>query len=539
MSTSAVRAEPPRVPRPSLAQTALSLPSRAVAVFSGPLGLALKIALLAIVNALATWAAIVLAADEKWIAFAVLVATTLGIDAVYLSRRALPLKFLIPGTLLLLAFQVVPIFYTLAIAFTNYSTGHVLAKNEAIEGIEGNTLAPPANGKSYQMAAARNADGDLVLLLADEDTGATFVGTREKLTPIDRSTVKIDELGIAGAQGYKLVQGSELAALDRELTAFTVPTQGSAAIRPEGLDTAVELEPTLRYDEAHDRFVRFSDGTVFTDNGKGSFIARNGEELEPGWKTTVGLTNFDKIVHNPLVRDPFLRVFVWTFAFAALAVGISFVLGLFLAITLDKPEMRFQRLYRVALVLPYAIPGFLSLLVWQGLLNDDFGVVNKLLHIDVPWLFDSNWAKVSVVLVSVWLTVPYFFLVSLGALQSIPAELTEAARVDGGGAWQVFRKVTLPLLLIVVAPLLIASFAFNFNNFGNIYFLTGGGPQSSDQTTAGDTDILISYTYKLAFSSGKGQDYALASAVAVIIFLIVASISSLAFWRTNQLENVR
>ena len=169
-------------------------------------------------------------------------------------------------------------------------------------------------------------------------------------------------------------------------------------------------------------------------------------------------------------------MFIWTFVFAALTVLLSFALGLLLAVTLDKPGMRLQKLYRSLLVMPYAIPGFLSLLVWQGLLNDDFGVVNRVLHTDIPWLFDGNWAKVSVIMVSLWLTFPYFFLVSLGALQSIPAELKEAARVDGGGAWQVFRKVTLPLLLIVVAPLMIASFAFNFNNFGNIYFLTGGGP---------------------------------------------------------------
>ncbi len=537
MSTTAVRAEP--LPRPSLAQSALAYPSRIVAVFSGPVGLVLKIVLLAIVNALAVWAAVVLVADRKWVAVAVLAAATILIDVAYLTQRALPLKFLIPGTLTLLAFQVVPILYTVQLAFTNYSTGHILTKDEAIEGIKGVTLAPPANGKSYLMTPARDAEGNLVLLLADEDTGATFVGTPEALTPIDKSSVQIDELGIAGAEGYTIVKGKDLAGIDRQLTGFTVPTSAGAAIRPEGLDAAIELAPTLRYDAANDRFVRIANGMVFSDNGKGSFVAKNGEELEPGWKTTVGFTNFDKIIHNPLVRDPFLRVFVWTFAFACLAVLISFVLGLFLAITLDRPGMSMQRTYRVLLVLPYAIPGFLSLLVWQGLLNDDFGVVNKLLHIDVPWLFDSNWAKVSVILVSVWLTFPYFFLVSLGALQSIPAELTEAARVDGGGPWQVFRKVTLPLLLIVVAPLLIASFAFNFNNFGNIYFLTGGGPQSSDQTTAGDTDILISYTYKLAFSSGKGQDYALASAVAMIIFMITAIIVSIAFWRTKQLENMR
>jgi ABC-type sugar transport system permease subunit len=232
-------------------------------------------------------------------------------------------------------------------------------------------------------------------------------------------------------------------------------------------------------------------------------------------------------------------VFVWTFAFATITVLLSFAVGLFLAIALDNPAMRFQKLYRALLIMPYALPGFLSLLVWQGLLNDDFGVVNRVFHTNIPWLFDGNWAKVSVIMVSLWLTFPYFFLVSMGALQSIPSELKEAARVDGGGAWQVFRKVTFPLLLIVVGPLMIASFAFNFNNFGNIYLLTGGGPATNDQTTAGATDILISYTYKLAFASGKGNDYGLAAAIALIIFFIVASISALTFWKTKALESVR
>jgi arabinogalactan oligomer/maltooligosaccharide transport system permease protein len=216
---------------------------------------------------------------------------------------------------------------------------------------------------------------------------------------------------------------------------------------------------------------------------------------------------------------------------------LSFALGLFLAITLDKPGLRFRLFYRSALVLPYAIPGFLSLLVWQGLLNDDFGVVNRILHLHIPWLFDPTWAKASVILVSTWLTVPYFFLVSLGALQSIPSELKEAARVDGGSAWQVFRKVTLPLLLVAVAPLMIASFALNFNNFGNIFLLTGGGP-ATDQGVAGATDILISYTYKLAFASGKGGDYALASAIAIVIFFVVATISAVSFSRTKALEGI-
>jgi arabinogalactan oligomer/maltooligosaccharide transport system permease protein len=137
------------------------------------------------------------------------------------------------------------------------------------------------------------------------------------------------------------------------------------------------------------------------------------------------------------------------------------------------------------------------------------------------------------------LTFPYFFLVCLGALQSIPGDLVEAAKVDGAGGWAVFRRITLPLLLISTAPLLIASFAFNFNNFNNVFLLTGGGPSTNDQSVAGATDILISYTYKLAFSAGQGEQYSTAAAISIIIFLIVGTISGLLFWKTKALETLR
>ncbi|MDQ3822529.1 MAG: ABC transporter permease subunit [Actinomycetota bacterium] len=507
-------------------------------MFSGTVGLALKVALLAILNAIAVWAAVVLVDDGKWVALAVLAAATVAIDAIYLSRRAVPAKFLVPGTVFLLAFSVIPILYTVNVAFSNWSTGHVLVKEEAIDGIQRNSLSIPPDGRSYVMAPARD-DGELVLLLVDEATGKPFLGTRDGLEPLPEGSVRVDEVGtIVSAESYRLVRGPELVALDRELSKFLVPTEGSAAIRPEGLGAAVELEPTMRYDPKTDTFTRIESGLVFRDNGRGSFVAPTGEELEPGWRTRVGFDNFTRIVDDPLVQKPFVRVFIWTFAFAFLTVVLSFALGLFLAIALDVPGMRFQRTYRSLLVVPYAIPGFLSTLVWAGLLNDDFGVVNRILHTDIPWLFDGNWAKVSIILVSVWLTAPYFFLVSLGALQSIPNELVEAARVDGGGPWQVFRKITLPLLFVAVAPLMIASFAFNFNNFGNIYLLTRGGPAAGDESIAGATDILITYTYKLAIESGKGQDFALASAISILIFFIVASISAVGFWRTKSLENL-
>jgi arabinogalactan oligomer / maltooligosaccharide transport system permease protein len=326
------------------------------------------------------------------------------------------------------------------------------------------------------MAPARDEDGELVLLLVDETTGKPFLGTREGLEPLDEGALALGELGTIerAPEGYEIVEGPALLAIDAELSAYTVPTE-AGAIRPEGTELALDLEPTLRYDRVSDTFTRLEDGTVFRDNGRGSFVA-GAEELEPGWRTNIGLANFKAVATDPLIREPFLRVFVWTFIFAASIVLVSFALGLFLAIVLDKRTLRFRRAYQLVLIVPYALPAFLAVLIWGGLLNDDFGVVNSLLPFDVPWLFDPLWAKVSVIAVSVWLTVPYFLLVCLGSLQSIPAELTEAARVDGGGGWAIFRRVTLPLLLVVVAPLMIASFALNFNNFVNIYLLTAGGP---------------------------------------------------------------
>jgi arabinogalactan oligomer/maltooligosaccharide transport system permease protein len=462
-----------------------------------------------------------------------------AIDAIYFAPKwSLPLKFLLPGTIFLVAFQLIPVLYTINVAFTNYSTGHILSKSEAIDSIEQNSLTEAANGGSYSMTLMRDDDGNLVLALLDEDTGKTYIGTKEGLRPIPRAGVTIADGVITAAPGYKQLQGSDFAGLDRELSNYKVPVGGGKAIQPQGFDTAVVLEPTYRYDAGRDAFVRISDGAVFKDNGSGAFVAPSGDEIEPGWKTYIGMHNFSRIAHNKLIREPFLKVLIWTMFFATAVVFVSFALGLLLAIALNKPGLRFQRTYRVILVIPYAVPAFLSLLVWQGLLNDDFGVVNGIFHTDIPWLFDPWWARFSVIFVSVWLTVPYFFLVSLGALQSIPRELTEAAQVDGGGAWQVFRKVTLPLLLVAVAPLMIASFAFNFNNFNNIYLLTAGGPAMGDSPIAGATDILISYTYKIAFTAGKGQDYGLATAIGIIIFFIVATISAISFSRTKALENL-
>ena len=231
----------------------------------------------------------------------------------------------------------------------------------------------------------------------------------------------------------------------------------------------------------------------------------------------------------------------WTFTFAIASVILTFSLGLFLAVTFNREDMRGKKIYRVLMILPYAFPAFLSGLVWSGILNPQFGWLNQTLlgGAEIGWLTDPVLAKISVLVVNLWLGFPYMFLVCTGALQSLPNELDEAARMDGAGAWRVFRSIKLPLLLVSIAPLLIASFAFNFNNFNVIYMLTGGGPRFEDTSRdIGSTDILITLVYKVAFGQGTGRDYGLASALAIVIFIIVATVSAISFKQTKALEEV-
>jgi arabinogalactan oligomer/maltooligosaccharide transport system permease protein len=155
----------------------------------------------------------------------------------------------------------------------------------------------------------------------------------------------------------------------------------------------------------------------------------------------------------------------------------------------------------------------------------------------VNW-FGGPWsAMAAVLLVQLWMGYPYMFLVCTGALQSIPADLREAAAVDGAKPLYAFRTVTFPLLLIALAPLLITSFAFNFNNFNAIYLVSEGGPFPADNPRIGATDLLITYTYRLAFGS-QGAQYGFAAAVSIFIFLIVAVVSIIGFRRTHVLEEI-
>jgi arabinogalactan oligomer/maltooligosaccharide transport system permease protein len=510
-----------------------------ISLFSGLGGLIAKVVLLCILNGITGWAIIVLFTQDRALWALGTLAVLVLFDYIYLvPNRFLPAKFMLPGSVLLISFVIVPIFFTINTAFQKYSTGHVLTKIEAIEtNLEQNVVQ---GERFFRMAPTRDASGELVLVLVDDTTGQAYLGRTTGLQDIDPASVGVDDFGyLTPPPGLTLIEGEELFAIDAELADFLVPLDDGGFIRTEGVSGAYDSVPGFEYDSARDTMIATDTGVEYIDNGRGSFASANGDELVVGWREYIGFENFTAVITNPLVRQPFLRAFIWTVVFAGSTVLLSFAVGLFLAKVLDKQRLRMKKAYRSMLVIPYAIPGFLSLLVFRGLLNEDYGVINQLLPFDPPWLFDPWWARASVILVSVWLTTPYFMLVCMGALQSIPGELVEAARVDGAGRWQVFRKVTLPLLLAVVTPLLVASFAYNFNNFNNVFLLTGGGPTTDDQGVAGATDILISYTYKLAFESGKGQDYGLASAISIYIFFIVAAMSASGFMRSKALENMK
>lgn len=263
-----------------------------------------------------------------------------------------------------------------------------------------------------------------------------------------------------------------------------------------------------------------------------------------GYIDNVGFSQFDKIINDPKISGPFLKIFIWTFLYALLSVIFTFIIGLVLALVLNDKNLKGKIIYRTLLIIPWAVPAFISALVWKnGFFNETYGIINKFFLgtfgiAPIKWMNDPFWAKVAVLILNTWLGFPYMMTVTLGALQSIPDELYEASSIDGASPWRQFSKITMPLLMIAVSPLLVMSFAFNFNNFTNIYLLTGGGPAiPGANTPAGSTDILISYTYKLAFD-GRGQDFGFASAISIIIFIIVSGISYVNFKISGAFEEV-
>ncbi|MFP4662046.1 MAG: ABC transporter permease subunit [Halanaerobiales bacterium] len=253
----------------------------------------------------------------------------------------------------------------------------------------------------------------------------------------------------------------------------------------------------------------------------------------------VGLANFRELFSMGSWRETFFRVALWTVVWAVLSTLTTYVLGAFTAIILNNKRIRFRKIIRTILILPWAIPGFVSILIWRGMLNTNFGILNEIMGLlfrlePVSWLENAFWTRTAILLVNLWLGFPYCMILITGILQSVPEDLYEAAIVDGAGPWQKFRYITMPLVWFSIAPLMIMTFAYNFNNFTLIYLLNNGGPlKFGNKGNAGSTDILISWVYKLTLEKNKWN---YASSISLIIFIILAGFSIYNFRRTRSFQ---
>jgi arabinogalactan oligomer / maltooligosaccharide transport system permease protein len=498
-----------------------------------------KIASLAVIDALGVYAIFVLIAQESWLVAIILAAVVVAVNVVYLTPGLLPAKYLTPGILFLLVFQIFLIIYTMYVSLTNFGSGHNSSKDDAINALLLQSQTRVEDSPAYPVKILEQL-GEFYFLVTDADGQALLGGADQPLEEVD---AQMEGNQAVGVDRYTTLDFGGIIANQTEVAALAVPVSddpNEGFLRTTDGSTAYVFVSTLEWDPAADTMTDTTTGTVYSDIGTGAFTAEDGSELLPGWQVNVGLDNYVKAFTEPSIRGPFIYVLIWTFVFAILSVATTFALGLFLAIVFNDPRMKSKRFYRVVVILPYAFPGFLTALVWAGMFNQDFGIINQWFFggADIPWLQDPWLAKIAILTVNLWLGFPYMFLVCTGAIQSIPEDILEAAKADGAGPWGIFRLIKFPLLLVSVAPLLISSFAFNFNNFVLIYFLTQGGPRFPNASiNVGQTDILISMVYKVAFV-GSERDYGLASAFSVIIFVVVGTISWIAFRQTKALEEL-
>jgi arabinogalactan oligomer / maltooligosaccharide transport system permease protein len=251
----------------------------------------------------------------------------------------------------------------------------------------------------------------------------------------------------------------------------------------------------------------------------------------------VGLQTFAEIFTVDIWRSTFFDVLAWTIIWTLVASSLQVSLGIFLAIIVNQKEVRFKKFFRTVLVLPWAVPGFVTILIFAGLFNDSFGAINNdilaFFGVDpIPWMTDEMWARVALILMQGWLGFPYIFIVTTGVLQSIPEDLYEAATIDGASIFAKFKNITLPMILIAMAPIIITQYTFNFNNFNIIYLFNGGGPAVAG-SNAGGTDILVSWIYKLTMQSSQ---YSLAAALTILLSIFVVGIALWQFRRTNSFK---
>ncbi len=265
----------------------------------------------------------------------------------------------------------------------------------------------------------------------------------------------------------------------------------------------------------------------------------------------VGLQNFNTLFSwqsaggGQSYSATFGEILTWTLIWAFLATFTNYFLGMFVAMMINKKGIRLKKMWRTILVMTVAIPQFISLLyvskmfARNGLINLTLGPQGLgWIKEPLPFWENATWARITVIIINIWIGIPYLMLITTGILMNIPADLYESARIDGANAWQQYRKITLPYMLFITGPYLLTSFTGNMNNFNVIYLLTGGGPTNSAASGAagsvGYTDLLITWLFKI--TQGTEAQYYLASVVGIMVFVVVALISLVVY---NVLPSIK
>ena len=258
----------------------------------------------------------------------------------------------------------------------------------------------------------------------------------------------------------------------------------------------------------------------------------------------VGFDNFVSlfdVVNSAKRATTFLELTQWTLIWAIVATFSNYILGMIFALAINKKGIKLKALWRTLFVITIAVPQFVSLLLMNQMLQTN-GAINVLLSnitgqdVQIQFLNSSNplMAKMTVIIVNCWVGIPYTILSMSGILMNIPEDLYESARIDGASPVKTFTKITLPYMIFVTTPQLITQFVGNINNFNVIYLLTGGGPTTEQYYQAGHTDILVTWLFKLTM---QGQDYGLAAAIGIVVFIVCATISLIVYNNSKSMKD--
>ncbi len=258
--------------------------------------------------------------------------------------------------------------------------------------------------------------------------------------------------------------------------------------------------------------------------------------------TWVGWANFRELLSsdNASYGGTFKQVLFWTLTWAFFATFLNYFLGMFVAIMINKKGIKLKKMWRTILVMTIAIPQFVSLLYVSKMFAAD-GLINTYLmkwhwiSQPIPFWTNAHWARATIIVINLWIGIPYLMLIATGILMNIPADLYESARIDGANAMQMYGKITLPYMLFVTGPYLLTSFTGNINNFNVIYLLSGGKPLSLELSgNAGYTDLLITWLYKMTVND---TNYKLAAVMGIMVFVVLAVINLVVYNLIPSVKN--